>query len=78
MEDRRYRSGRFLPLLGVFVGGLVYSLLPMEVRRVRLCRPCRNHRNSCRRDIPRSLGIDQPLGDALVAEELLKIKLRND
>jgi len=28
MEDRQYRSGRFLPLLGVFAGGLVYSLLP--------------------------------------------------
>ena len=28
MEDRRYRSGRFLPLLGVFAGGLAYSLLP--------------------------------------------------
>jgi hypothetical protein len=28
MEGRRYRSGRFLPLLGVFAGGLVYSLLP--------------------------------------------------
>jgi hypothetical protein len=28
MGDRRHRSGRFLPLLGVFAGGLVYSLLP--------------------------------------------------
>ena len=28
MADRRYRSGRFLPLLGVFAGGLVYSWLP--------------------------------------------------
>jgi hypothetical protein len=28
MEDRRYSSRRFLPLLGVFAGGLVYSLLP--------------------------------------------------
>ena len=28
MEDQRYRSGRFFLLLGVFAGGLVYSLLP--------------------------------------------------
>jgi hypothetical protein len=37
-------------MLGVFAGGLVYALLPAGIRRERLYRPRRNHRNRCRRD----------------------------
>jgi len=50
---------RFLPVLSIFAGGLVYATLPHGAfGAYDIAKPRRNHRSRCRRDLSTAYDVD--------------------